>query len=238
MFNRKMYKEIAKKQLSGRLGTPILATLISSAIIWILEIPSTTVAIGSVFDLMNTLYYMDLTPPAFYYKASNISWLFTGIEIAIGGILSMAATNLYIIMSHTTEKQSLDSYFKGFSMWLNGFLGTLWQILWVCLWSLLFVIPGIIKAISYSQMFFILAENPDIGVCNAMNISKRLTKGFKGDLFVMYLSFIGWAILGSLTFGILNILWVHPYMNMSMVNAYHAMKEYKIKAGDFTPEDF
>ncbi len=113
----------------------------------------------------------------------------------------------------------------------------LWYSLWVFLWTLLFIVPGIVKAFSYSQMFFILAEYPDIGVRKAMQISKTMTKGNKGDLFVMCLSFIGWEILAALTCEI-GSLWLRPYETMSFTNAYHAMKAHAIQAGDLTEEDF
>ena len=172
-----------------------------------------------------------------YASASSPNYICSIIEVLVLGVFTMAQANLYIVLSHTTENQKMDTFFKGFTMWLSGFLGYLWMLLWIFLWSLLFVIPGIIKAFSYSQMFYILAENPDIGVIKAMNLSKTMTKGFKGDLFVMALSFLGWDILCLLTFGILT-LWVNPYKYMSYVNAYHAMKEHALRAGDLTPEDF
>ena len=86
-------------------------------------------------------------------------------------------------------------------------------------------------------MFFIIAENPKIGVRKAMRLSIEITRGYKGDLFVMDLSFIGWIFLCSLTSGILS-LYVMPYMQMSKTNAYKMLKSMAIQSGRLKPEDF
>lgn len=93
----------------------------------------------------------------------------------------------------------------------------------IFLWSLLFVIPGIIKGLSYSMGFYILAEHPEMSATEALNESKRIMVGHKGDLFVLYLSFIGWALLAIPTFGLIYI-WLIPYMSMTTANFYNAIK--------------
>ena len=201
MFNRAAYKNIAKKQLAGRWGTPILATII-------------TLAISSA---------LSATVPLVAFCALSV--------------LCMANVYLYITLSHTKEKQPFSKFIQGFSFWLNGILGTLWFILWTILWSCLFLIPGIVKILAYSQMFFIIAESPDMDVRTAMNLSKKITQGHKMDLFIMALSFIGWLILSGFTFGIL-LLWLIPYMNMAEINAYHSIKQQALDNGIVTAEDF
>jgi uncharacterized membrane protein len=113
----------------------------------------------------------------------------------------------------------------------------LWQLLWVTLWTLLFIIPGIIKAIAYSQMYYIIVEYKDVSVTKAMRISMEITKGHKWDLFVMYLSFLGWDLLSLCTLGILQ-LWLAPYKNMTYINAYHSLVKEAIESGRIRPEDF
>ena len=105
------------------------------------------------------------------------------------------------------------------------------------MWSLLFVIPGIVKALAYSQTFFIVAENPHISVRKAMRLSIAMTKGYKGDLFVLGLSFIGWALLSTLTLYI-GYLWLTPYINVTQVNAYRFLKQSAFDRGVLKPEDF
>ncbi|HOO29294.1 MAG TPA: DUF975 family protein [Lachnospiraceae bacterium] len=90
------------------------------------------------------------------------------------------------------------------------------------LWSLLFVIPGIIKAISYSQSFYILAEHPEMTASEALRESMEIMEGHKWKYVVLYLSFIGWVLLGAVTCGI-AFIWVKPYMSATLVNYYHRL---------------
>ena len=83
--------------------------------------------------------------------------------------------------------------------------------MYIFLWSLLFVIPGIVKSYSYSMVDFIKAENPSLPANKAIEMSKIMTDGYICNLFKLYLSFIGWNLLSVLTFGILSILFVNPY---------------------------
>ena len=85
-------------------------------------------------------------------------------------------------------------------------------------------------------MYYIIVEYKDVSVTKAMRISMEITKGHKWDIFVMYLSFIGWDILCILTVGI-GTLWLTPYKNMTYTNAYHAMLKEAIESGRITPED-
>jgi uncharacterized membrane protein len=91
------------------------------------------------------------------------------------------------------------------------------------LWSILFIIPGIIKALAYSQAPYIIAENPNMPVMEALRLSERMMKGKKWDFFVLNLSFFGWALLSIPTLGLLTI-WLEPYMQMSAVNFYNDVK--------------
>ena len=105
------------------------------------------------------------------------------------------------------------------------------------LWSLLFVVPGIIKSLAYSQANYVIHDNPRLKGREAIEISKRMTNGFKGDLFSMYLSFIGWYILVGLTGGILSI-YVTPYVETTAAMYYENLKRYSIENGIVAPEAF
>ena len=86
------------------------------------------------------------------------------------------------------------------------------------------IIPGIIKAIAYSQLFYILAEDPDISAQDALRKSEAMMYGHKWQYFWLVLSFIGWSILCILTLGI-GYLWLIPYMNVSFANFYMDVKD-------------
>lgn len=105
------------------------------------------------------------------------------------------------------------------------------------LWSLLFVVPGIIKSLAYSQANYVIHDNPRLKGKEAIEISKRMTNGFKGDLFSMYLSFIGWYILVGLTGGILSI-YVTPYVETTAAMYYENLKRYSIENGIVALEAF
>lgn len=96
--------------------------------------------------------------------------------------------------------------------------------LYTFLWSLLLIIPGIIAAYSYSMAPFILIDNPDIGVSEAIRRSKEIMRGHKFDYFVLQLSFIGWAILACLTFGI-GFLWLIPYILLTSIEFYRYIRD-------------
>jgi uncharacterized membrane protein len=116
--------------------------------------------------------------------------------------------------------------------------GMLWMYLFTFLWSLLFVIPGIVKALAYFMTPYILAECPNVTATDALKLSMRMTYGYKGEIFVMGLSFIGWAILSGLTFGILGILYTGPYMGTSFAGLYDELKRNALERGVVRPEEF
>lgn len=238
MFNRQLYKETAKKQLASRRTVPVLATLITMALMIVLgsgsEIQSSATVSSNPYGDAN-FWTLEAARP--YFTSTFIELLFSFLTIVITGILTLAECSLYDRYFNTLEKISFSEYLQGFSRWLTGALAALWFSLWVFLWSLLFFIPGIVKAFSYSQMFFILAENPKIGVAKAMRISKVLTKGYKADLFVMGLSFFGWNLLSIFTLGILQ-LWIQPYEYMSFTNAYKSLKMHALRSGTLSESDF
>lgn len=95
--------------------------------------------------------------------------------------------------------------------------------LYIVLWSLLFIIPGIIKAYEYRMVRFLLTENPDMDYHEALERSKELMMNQKWNAFVLDLSFIGWDILGALTFGILTYLYVLPYIQATSAELYVAL---------------
>ena len=145
----------------------------------------------------------------------------TGVgAIIVTGPLTYAITKAFLNAARTGEKMNLNTLFDGFK---DDFGGTLLLSLligiFVCLWSMLFVIPGIVKSYAYSMAFYVKADHPDYDWKKCIDESKRITKGHKGELFVLDLSFIGWFFVGSLVCG-LGTLWVMPYMEMTKANAY------------------
>ena len=117
------------------------------------------------------------------------------------------------------EQVGVPNMFDGFKYFLKAF-GLQFMIgLYVFLWSLLLIIPGIIATYRYSLAVMVLADNPELSISECINRSKELTSGNKWFIFVLGLSFIGWSILTVFTFGI-GILWLLPYINVTTAVLY------------------
>ena len=97
--------------------------------------------------------------------------------------------------------------------------------LFIFLWSLLLVVPGVIKSMEYMMVGNILADNPDIQPMDALRKSKQMMKGHKWNTFVLSLSFLGWEILSLFTFGLLEIFYVRPYIEATYAELYLALKQ-------------
>ena len=106
------------------------------------------------------------------------------------------------------------------------------------LWSLLFIIPGIIKSLAYAMVPYIIYENPNLTPSQALKISDKMTDGAKGDLFVMGLSFVGWNFLSALTGGLVGIFYVNPYIGLAYAGVYDQLKWNAIQDGRLTWADF
>lgn len=94
--------------------------------------------------------------------------------------------------------------------------------LYIFLWTLLLIVPGIIKTYAYRLVPYIVSENPEIETSEALALSSQLTEGHKWDMFVLDLSFLGWQILGALLFGI-GTVFVYPYIEATYAQLYMAL---------------
>lgn len=142
--------------------------------------------------------------------------------LVIGGPIYLGQTifSLKLARNQETVFEEVFDGFKDFGRSLGAYL---MMILYIFLWALLLIIPGIIKALAYSQTFFILAENPEMHGEEAINKSMEMMDGYKTDYFVLGLTFIGWTLLCLLTLGI-GFLWLIPYMRVTYANFYLQLK--------------
>lgn len=146
----------------------------------------------------------------------------------IGAILligPLSAGLAYFFMKlYRKENVSFNDSFGGFSNFSTNVGAGILVAIFTFLWSLLFFIPGIIKQLSYSMTFYILNDHPEYTATQAITESRKMMKGHKGELFVLYLSFIGWDLLSVLTLGILEIVYVAPYRTTAIAGFYDAIK--------------
>lgn len=109
--------------------------------------------------------------------------------------------------------------------------GMFLTMLFISLWTLLLIIPGIVKTFSYAMTPFILEEHPELSANEAIDHSRAMMRGHKFDLFWLLLSFIGWGILCLFTFGI-GFLWLMPYVQTSVAGFYEDVKaDYEVNGG-------
>jgi uncharacterized membrane protein len=121
-----------------------------------------------------------------------------------------------------------------FGMLFTGFTGgkygrnvgaILWWRLWSVIWAFVPIYGWFVKPFEYILTPYVLADHPEYNYAEALNESKRLTKGHKLEIFVLHLSFIGWILLSGLTFGILYVVYVNPYMQTALAAQYLEIKQ-------------
>ena len=177
--------------------------------------------------VLGTFVYMAIT-----CVGSAILGIIPGLNV-IAIIASVILVSGFMVgllnMLRTGEKvdvSCLFEFFKESRLWVTILL----MYVYTFLWTLLFVIPGIIKGYAYAMTPFILKDNPNMKNNEAIELSMAMMNGHKWDLFCLQLSFIGWAFLCVLTFGI-GYLWLVPYMQTSTAAFYEDVKaEFASKA--------
>lgn len=192
-MNRAELKSAAKEQIKGKIGVLFLVTLIIALISGVAGAILSLVPFGGLV-----------------------------VSIIITPAFSLSVIRVYLNVVNGGQPEARDA-FCGFDDFWAAFKVTFLVGLFTFLWSLLFIIPGIIKSYSYSMSLYILAENKGKPALECINESKAMTKGHKFDLFVLGLSFLGWALLCVITLGIAAI-WVTPYMAATYANAYNLLK--------------
>lgn len=226
MFERSVLKREAREVLRGASVSPYLFTLLALAITFVLNGASDYVSLPTTIARLEALDpQLAAALPAFL---RNISFpampaLFIQILTTLVGITLSAGVSLYHLGIRRREEMPYAVLFDGFGMVGRVVVLGLLQALFIYLWSLLFVIPGIIAAYRYRFALYNLLENPEISPMEAIRMSSAQTAGFKWDLFVLDLSFLGWFLLSLLTLGILDI-WFRPYYLQTNIGCFQAIK--------------
>ena len=140
------------------------------------------------------------------------------VAFVLGGVVQIGYAQ-YLLKQHDREITSVKDLFSKFDYFGQAFLQKFLRALFTFLWSLLFIIPGIIKSYSYAMTPFIMAENPNMTAKEAINTSKQLMDGHKWELFCLSFSFIGWYLLVLLTAGIGDIF-LRPYVEAAFAAFY------------------
>lgn len=144
------------------------------------------------------------------------------VSLLISGPMALGAAIFSLSVSRNKEAK-LEQIFEGFRFFSKAMAAYLLIILYVVLWALLLIIPGIIAALSYSMVFYLLADDASLKPHEALNLSKKMMDGYKWKLFYLFLRFLLLALLCVLTLGI-GFLWLVPYMNITMAEFYEDIK--------------
>ena len=151
----------------------------------------------------------------------------------ISSALVLSWSSIYLNIVRKGKTPIVEDLLYGFKSgnFLRAVVGAIYYGLFVFLWSLLFWIPGIIKAIAYSQMFFLMADDPKLEAADAQKKSMKLMDGHKMEYFILQLSFFPWFLLILITFGLASI-YVNPYTQASYAAFYDALiaKQSPLKA--------
>lgn len=145
--------------------------------------------------------------------------IMAAVNCIIGSVIAAGYSRFNLDMVDGEKTAEIGVLFKYFPHWRTTAATRFMKGVFVFLWSLLFIIPGIIAGYSYAMTDYILAENPEMTASEAIARSKEMMKGNRGRLFCLQLSFIGWALLSALTFGI-GQLWLRPYEQTAIAAFY------------------
>ncbi len=145
------------------------------------------------------------------------------LPILISGPLALGVIECFLNLVRN-EPFNVENMFDGFRNFLSAFLLQLLMWIFIILWMLLLIIPGIIASLRYSMSFYILSDNPEIKPMAAIRQSKKMMYGYKWKYLCLLLSFFGWFLLCILTIGI-GLLWLIPYVRTTTANFYENLKE-------------
>ena len=176
------------------------------------------------------------------FNAEMITGLLAGIatvvilivlvaKVFVGNLLKMGGYRFFIL--NQTAQPGIGTLLDGFRSghYVNIVLAMFLRDLFTALWSLLLVVPGIVKHYEYLMVPYIIAENPAMDYKEAFQISKQMMDGEKMEAFIMDLSFLGWYLLSAVTCGLLAIFYVNPYVQASFAEMYTFNKQKAYQEG-------
>jgi len=148
------------------------------------------------------------------------------VSLIIGGPFALGAASFSLSISRGKEAR-LEQIFQGFNHFTTALVAYLLVLLYVILWALLLIVPGIIAGLGYSMTFYILSDDPLLKAEDALKKSKAMMLGYKLKLFYLILWFFLLALLCILTLGI-GFLWFIPFANVTMAKFYDDIKQNQV----------
>lgn len=227
----------ARDNLAGNWGISIAVALVAALLGGMItgnsflpdlevRVPFSTPAIQALLDsLQQIANQLDKGIQIGNFTLSFRSGIFGLAAFLIGGVLQMGYAD-YLLKQHDGKETDFNILFSKFDRFGTGFAQKFLRGLYVTLWGLLFIIPGIMKSYSYAMTPFILAEHPGLTASQAIRLSEDMMDGNKAELFILDLSFIGWSILAAMTLNLGNIV-LNPYKNAAYAAFYRQLQAEK-----------
>lgn len=150
--------------------------------------------------------------------------------LIVEGPLKIGFRLVYLTIVRRVQNPDINQLFKGFNCAWTGIVAYILTSLYVLLWALLLIVPGIMAAFSYAMVFYIIADDPTIKASEAIAKSKQMMYGRRMKYFCLSCRFIGWILLGVFTCGI-GFLYVTPYMNAAMALFYEDIRDAPLLQG-------
>lgn len=220
MKQNQEYKNEALAALRGNWAPAVLATLVYYLLTLFLISPYEV----AVFRT-NSADIMGLMAASRWYGV-----FFLGMILVIGPFLVGYVNSFKKLLVEGDDRITANSFREGFKPYWRSVWAYLFRGILITLWSLLLIIPGIIKSLSYAMTMYIVKDHPELTVNEAIDLSKDMMYGHKYDLFYLYISFIGWYLLSILTLGI-GTFWLMPYIETAQASFYEDVKaEWELKS--------
>ena len=175
-------------------------------------------------------------PPIFWtvlLPMVSLAGLLGIVSFILGGTVELGYAK-FLLKQYDRKELQFSDLFSQFERFGTGFAQKFLRTLYTVLWTMLFVIPGIVKSLSYAMTPFILNDHPEMTASEAIKASQKLMDGHKMDLFILGLTFIGWEILACLTMGI-GFLFLNPYMNAAYAAFYRNISGQRQEARSYAP---
>ncbi len=217
-INRIDLKEKAKVAFKANYSASVVAALVLVAV--------TTAIVGSNVNVDINNADADVSAAvagtgavlALVFSLLNV---FVFNPLKVGGYLFFKKNN--------QEKADLNELIYAFkNNYANSLVTILLTDVFTFLWTLLFIVPGIVKSYSYAMVPFLIADHPDLQPMEVIKKSQQMMDGYKWQAFVLDLSFLGWQILSILTLGILGIFYVNPYYYQTKAGLYEFLKDQEV----------
>lgn len=214
-MNRQELKFDAKEKMRQASVNPYVVTIIMLIIVFILSVIQVFIE-----------FWGGLMDDGFGSQSGTFIIIVFGffiVYLALSTILQFGYNAYCLKVANRDSSMSYGDLFSPAGYFLKA-IGLMFMMsILIFLWSILFVIPGIIAACRYSQAVFIMIENPQKGIMQCIKESKEMMDGHKMEYLILELSFILWMLLGSATCG-LALIYVYPYMTVTLANYYNSLK--------------